>query len=85
MGKEMKYHTKRHRDKQGIPESKPVNYRYFWKERMADIKIHVLTMNLAQVAALYNAKVSQLSNAMSAHGVSANVERHRNKMKESKS
>jgi hypothetical protein len=81
----MKYHTKRHRDKQGIPESKPVNYRCFWKERMADIKIHVLTMNLAQVAALYNAKVSQLSNAMASHGVSANVERHRNKVKESKS
>jgi hypothetical protein len=51
---------------------------------MADIKIHVLTMRLVEVAALYNAKVSQLSNAMSSHGVSANVERHRNRLKESK-
>jgi hypothetical protein len=84
MDKAMKYHTKRHRDKQGIPMEQPVNYRHFWKARMKDIKIYVLTMKLKEVAAIYNVKVSKLSHAMSAHGVSANVERHRNRLKESK-
>ena len=77
----MKYYTKLYRNKQNLSLTDKVNYRHVWGDRMPDIKIYLLTMSLKQVAAIYNATVSQLSNAMSAHGVFARVERHRNKLK----
>jgi hypothetical protein len=48
---------------------------------MDEVKLLVLTMSLKQVAKHFDCKMSALANAMSFHKVSANVERHKNKLK----
>jgi hypothetical protein len=77
----MEYHTKLQRNKKGISLDLPVKYRYVWAARMDEVKLLVLTMSLQQVAAHFDCKMSALANAMSSHGVSANVERHKNKLR----
>jgi hypothetical protein len=77
----MKRHTMLQRNKRGISLDLPVKYRYVWAARMDEVKLLVLTMSLKKVAKHFNCKMSALSNAMSFHGVSANVERHKNKLK----
>ena len=77
----MKYHTKLYRSKNNIPIDQEVNYRHVWEDRMEDIKLMVLTMRLKTIADHYGVTVSNLGDAMCRNNVSANVERHRNKLK----
>ncbi|URC15427.1 hypothetical protein JLT2_59 [Paraglaciecola Antarctic JLT virus 2] len=73
--------TKYQRTRKGQSLTAPVNYRHVWVERMSQVKILVLTMTLQQVADVFGCTMSALANAMRYHNVSANIERHKNKLK----
>ena len=77
----MKYSSMRYRRVNGLDVNLPLNYKNIWADRMPDIKILILHMGTKDIAEHYKTKVGNLTLAMSYHGVSANVERHKNKLR----
>ncbi|URC15426.1 hypothetical protein JLT2_58 [Paraglaciecola Antarctic JLT virus 2] len=76
--------VKSYRKANGISLDLPCNYKRVWEARMPHIKILVLHMGLKEIAEHYNTSSNNLSVNMANHEVSANVERHRNKLRMNK-
>jgi hypothetical protein len=77
----MSYSAKSYRKKKGIDLSLPYGYRNVWADRMQHIKILVLHMGLKDIAEHYRTSTTNLSACMGNYEVSANVERHKNKLR----
>jgi hypothetical protein len=77
----MKCDVKSYRKKKGIPLNLPIKYRHVWADRIEHIKILVLHMGLKDIADHYKTNVANLSAIMGNYEVSANVERHKNKLR----
>jgi hypothetical protein len=73
--------VKSYRKANGIDLDLPCNYKRVWAARMPHIKILVLHMRLKDIAEHYGTSSNNLSVNMANHEVSANVERHRNKLR----
>jgi hypothetical protein len=80
----MSYSSMSYRRAKGIDVNLPNKYRNVWAARMPHIKILVLHMGLKNIAEHYNTTSNNLSVNMANHEVSANVERHRNKLRMNK-
>ena len=77
----MKPNTQHYRKIHLIDMSLDLNYRNIWLGRLDEIKSLVVTMSIKKLASYYGVPVSSLSAAMKHHKISANVERHKNKLK----